>query len=223
VVRLWEQDSALFLANPALLPLAVLTQSSSPQALLQEVAQLVASIEDIDRRQNIASCAGVLAGLRFEEDVIRQLFREDMMQGSVIYQSIRQEGKQEGLQEGLKQEALTIAVRLLRRRFGEIETRITAKVQALSRKQLEELIEDLLDVSKIEDLEAWLEQQQQREREVNLIVRQLNRRLGEVEPALIERVRGLPIAQLEALGEALLDFSEVADLVAWLQPLQQEE
>jgi predicted transposase/invertase (TIGR01784 family) len=223
VVRLWEQDSALFLANPALLPLAVLTQSSSPQALLQEVAQQVASIEDIDRRQNIASCAGVLAGLRFEEDVIRQLFREDMMQGSVIYQSIRQEGKQEGLQEGLKQEALTIAVRLLRRRFGEIETRITAKVQALSRKQLEELIEDLLDVSKIEDLEAWLEQQQQREREVNLIVRQLNRRLGEVEPALIERVRGLPIAQLEALGEALLDFSEVADLVAWLQPLQQEE
>jgi predicted transposase/invertase (TIGR01784 family) len=227
VVRLWEQDSALFLANPALLPLAVLTQSSSPQALLQEVAEQVASIEDIDQRQNIASCAGVLAGLRFEEDVIRQLFREDMMQGSVIYQSIRQEGKQEGkqegLQEGLKQEALTIAVRLLRRRFGEMETRITAKVQALSRKQLEELIENLLDFSKIEDLEAWLEQQQQREREVNLIVRQLNRRLGEVEPALIERVRGLPIAQLEALGEALLDFSEVADLVAWLQPLQQEE
>ncbi|GAB4208683.1 MAG: DUF4351 domain-containing protein [Coleofasciculaceae cyanobacterium] len=221
VVRLWEQDSAPFLANPALLPLAVLTQSSSPQLLLQDVAEQVVSIEDIEQRQNIASCAGVLAGLRFEEDLIRQLFREDMMRGSVIYQSIRQEGKQEGLQEGLKQEALTLAMRLLRRRFGEMETRIAAKVQALSRQQLEELIEDLLeDFSRIEDLEAWLEQQQQRETELNLIVRQLNRRLGEVESALIERVRELPIAQLEALGEALLDFSEVADLVAWLEPLQ---
>ena len=120
------------------------------------------------------------------------------MRESVIYQSIRQEGKQEGLQEGLKQEALTLAMRLLLRRFGEMERRITAKVKALSRKQLEELIEDLLDFPKIEDLEAWLEQQQQGEREINLIVRQINRRLDEVEPVLIERVRELPITQLEA-------------------------
>ncbi len=34
VVRMWEQDSALFLGNPALLPLAPLTQTTSPQRLL---------------------------------------------------------------------------------------------------------------------------------------------------------------------------------------------
>ncbi|HAA27141.1 MAG TPA: flagellar assembly protein H, partial [Cyanobacteria bacterium UBA8553] len=62
----------------------------------------------------------------------------------------------EGLQEGLKQEALTLALRLLRRRFGELETRIVAKVQELSREQLEELAEDLLDFSELEDLDAWL-------------------------------------------------------------------
>ncbi|WP_446371350.1 DUF4351 domain-containing protein [Coleofasciculus sp. G3-WIS-01] len=55
---------------------------------------------------------------------------------------------------------------------------------------------------------------------MNLIVRQLKRRLGEVEPVLIERVRRLPIVQLEALAEALLDFSEVSDLVDWLEQLQ---
>jgi hypothetical protein len=33
---------------------------------------------------------------------------------------------------------------------------------------------------------------------------------------LIERVRGLSIGRLEGLGEALLDFSVVADLEAWL-------
>jgi predicted transposase YdaD len=153
VIRLWEQDSSLFLTNPALLPLAALTKSDSPQALLEDVAEQVASIEEIELRQNIASCAGILAGLRFEEDLIRQLFREDIMRESVIYQSIRQEGKQ----EGLKQEALTLTMRLLRRRFGELEARIVAKVQALPREQLEELTEALLDFSEVEDLDAWLE------------------------------------------------------------------
>jgi predicted transposase/invertase (TIGR01784 family) len=157
VIRLWEQDSSSFLSNPALLPLAALTKSDSPQALLEDVAEQVASIEEIELRQNIASCAGILAGLRFEENLIRKLFREDIMRESVIYQSIRQEGKQEGLQEGLKQEALTLAMRLLRRRFGELETRIVAKVQQLSREQLEELTEALLDFSEVEDLDAWLE------------------------------------------------------------------
>lgn len=74
VIRLWEQNSALFLTNPALLPLAALTKSASPQALLEEVAQQVASIKESEQRQNITSCAGILAGLRFEEDLIRQLF-----------------------------------------------------------------------------------------------------------------------------------------------------
>jgi predicted transposase/invertase (TIGR01784 family) len=157
VIRLWEQDSSSFLSNPALLPLAALTKSDSPQALLEDVAEQVASIEEIEQRQNIASCAGILAGLRFEENLIRQLFREDIMRESVIYQSIRQEGKQEGLQEGLKQEALKLTMRLLRRRFGELETRIVAKVQQLSREQLEELTEALFDFSEVEDLDAWLE------------------------------------------------------------------
>jgi len=48
----------------------------------------------------------------------------------------------------------------------------------------------------------------------------IERRLGKVEPALIERVRELPPEQLEALGVALLDFSDVADLVDWLEQAQ---
>jgi hypothetical protein len=40
VIRLWEQDSALFLNNPALLPLAPLTRTDSPAALLSQVAQI---------------------------------------------------------------------------------------------------------------------------------------------------------------------------------------
>ncbi len=54
------------------------------------------------------------------------------------------------------------------------------------------------------------------EGEKKLIIRLLNRRLGEIDGLLIERIAGLSIEQLENLGEALLDFSTVADLEAWL-------
>ncbi len=52
--------------------------------------------------------------------------------------------------------------------------------------------------------------------ELRLIMRLLNRRFGEIDSSLIERIQGLSIEQLENLGEALLDFSGVADLEAWL-------
>ncbi|MBE9213767.1 DUF4351 domain-containing protein [Plectonema cf. radiosum LEGE 06105] len=56
--------------------------------------------------------------------------------------------------------------------------------------------------------------------EKRLVIRQLNRRLGEINSSLIDRINGLSIERLETLGEALLDFTSVADLESWLN--QQE-
>lgn len=53
VVRLWEQDSTLFLANPALLPLASLTRTDLPQTLLAQVAEQVATIPDREKRRRL--------------------------------------------------------------------------------------------------------------------------------------------------------------------------
>jgi Domain of unknown function (DUF4351) len=49
-----------------------------------------------------------------------------------------------------------------------------------------------------------------------LILHQLNRRVGSVSIDLATRIKALPLAQLEELGEVLLDFSQMNDLVAWL-------
>ena len=59
-------------------------------------------------------------------------------------------------------------------------------------------------------------QEGKQEGEKNLILRLLHRRIGEIDSLLIERITGLSIEQLENLGEALLDFSSVADLEGWL-------
>ena len=55
------------------------------------------------------------------------------------------------------------------------------------------------------------------EGEVNLILRQLSRKLGDLSPELTSQVRQLNLAQLEILGEMLLEFDNQQDLVNWLR------
>ena len=52
-----------------------------------------------------------------------------------------------------------------------------------------------------------------------MVLRQLTRRLGVLLEEQVERVRGLSVAELEDLGEALLDFTEMADLECHLAGL----
>jgi predicted transposase/invertase (TIGR01784 family) len=59
-------------------------------------------------------------------------------------------------------------------------------------------------------------QQGRQQGQSNLILRQLKRRLGEVESADEARITELSVEQLEALGDALLDFANRDDLLTWL-------
>jgi predicted transposase YdaD len=52
--------------------------------------------------------------------------------------------------------------------------------------------------------------------EARVIVRQLNRRLGSITDRVSTQIRQLTVPQLEDLGEALLDFTKMEDLVSWL-------
>ena len=52
--------------------------------------------------------------------------------------------------------------------------------------------------------------------EASVTLRLLNRRCGPLSEATIARIQTLPLDQLEALAEALLDFSGPADLTSWL-------
>ncbi len=54
------------------------------------------------------------------------------------------------------------------------------------------------------------------EGEPSLVLRLLKRRIGEFDSQLEVRIRNLSVAQLEELGEALLDFSTQDDLLTWL-------
>ena len=53
--------------------------------------------------------------------------------------------------------------------------------------------------------------------EVELVLRQLSRRLGNISGSQEKAIRKLPLASIEALGEALLEFASRADLARWLR------
>ena len=56
----------------------------------------------------------------------------------------------------------------------------------------------------------------------SLIFRLLNRRVSEIPDTVQEQIHQLPLPGLEALGEALLDFTGLEDLVSWLAAYQEQ-
>jgi predicted transposase YdaD len=63
----------------------------------------------------------------------------------------------EGREEGRRREASTLALRQLERRCGSLDAPTSARIEALSLSQLEELALALLDFRSAQDLQAWLE------------------------------------------------------------------
>ena len=109
-------------------------------------------IEESNARSSISACTQILAGLRFDRSLINQIFREEIMQESVIYQDILLKGEQ----KGQKKEALSLITRLLSRRLGEINSQMEGQIRNLSLPQLENLAEALLDFTSESDLTDWL-------------------------------------------------------------------
>jgi hypothetical protein len=139
--------------------------------------------------------------------------------------------------------AETLWVRLLGR--GAVQQQAIAQVLALApddarrARVLQLLVNWKISLDVIQELEpeeqgimaqlsqAYLEWEQQTEArgvergERSLILRQLNRQVGEVPESVRSRVAALSISQLEELGEALLDFTSLADLEVWLAAVRE--
>jgi predicted transposase YdaD len=76
-------------------------------------------------------------------------------------------------------------------------------------------IAEMLGLVELQETRVYQEGRQEGER--SLILKQLDRKLGSISADLRSQVESLSVSQLEALGEALLDFSSIEDLKTWLQ------
>jgi predicted transposase YdaD len=96
------------------------------------VAEELGKIEGSVERGQIAACTEILAGLRFNKTLIKQLFREDIMRESVIYQDI--------LQQGQKQALKTSILDVLEARFSAVAPELNSRLEGLTPEQLRGLL-----------------------------------------------------------------------------------
>ncbi|MCT0224839.1 DUF4351 domain-containing protein [Synechococcus sp. CS-1328] len=76
--------------------------------------------------------------------------------------------------------------------------------------------EEIRHTRAVQDWLAEGRQEGRQEGEANVTLRLLTRRCGPLNDATTARIQALPLEQLEALAEALLDFQGPDDLAAWL-------
>ena len=161
VIRLWERSSEEFQQLPGLLPFAALGKTNDRVGTLRQVANQIDALGDRRLQNNLTASSAILAGLVLEQDVIQRIFRSAVMKESVIYQEIRaealDEGRQEGRQEGQTDEARSLLLRLLSKKFGTLSDRYQTQINSLALEQMESLSEALLDFTIVTDLDCWLQ------------------------------------------------------------------
>jgi predicted transposase YdaD len=156
VVKMWEEPTELFLNDPVLLPFATLTQTGSADRLLNQVAYQVESLPEPEQRRQISSYVQLMAGLKYDKDIVHRLFSEGIMRESVIYQEILQEGEARGEIRGEARGRQLMVVQFLSRQMGPLSPSLVSQLDRLSLKQMEALSVVVFDFTTLADLTQWL-------------------------------------------------------------------
>jgi predicted transposase/invertase (TIGR01784 family) len=156
VIKLWQEEFKWPEEHIGLLPLALLMRSDDPKLSLVRIAERLMKVEPPSLRSELITCAHVLAGLRFDKELIKALFPEEIMQESVTYQEIIQKGIQRGLLEGKLEGKLEMVLRLLKHRYGQLEPGALAQIEKLNASALDDLSEAVLDFKDESGFERWL-------------------------------------------------------------------
>ena len=96
------------------------------------------------------------------------------------------------------------------------EPRAIREAKEEGREEGREEIKAMLGLNLLEEPRAIREAKEEgREEGRSLVLRQLTKKVGDLDPSIRDRVSALSVDQLETLGEALLDFSSATDLGVW--------
>lgn len=154
VVKMWEQDPEPLLADPGLVPLAVLAKTDKPEELVKQVADVVQNIPEPGLRSDSTAAAFMLAGLRFDRNSLRSLFREEIMKHSSTYLDLVERSEQRGIVQG----ALSMLKELLKHHFGQLPEVVEERLAKLDAPTLTQLGVAQSEFASLDELLAWIEQ-----------------------------------------------------------------
>ncbi|MGH9838113.1 MAG: Rpn family recombination-promoting nuclease/putative transposase [Blastocatellia bacterium] len=157
VILMCEQDPEALLAHDGLLPLALLARSPQPEALLREVADRVQNIPEPGLRSDLTAAAFMLGGLRFDQTLLRSLFKEEIMIQSSTYRDLVERSEARGIRLG----KLDLLQEQLFYKFGVLPEAVKRAIADLNPDSLTHLSKALLEFKSVDDLHAWLKENQQ--------------------------------------------------------------
>ena len=117
----------------------------------------VEQIPEPEQRRQVSSYVQLMAGLKYDKEVVRRLFSEGIMRESVIHQEIFQAGEVQGEARGEAQGERRMVVRILSRKLGDLSPFFISQLNELSLGKIEALGDAMVDFMSIEDLTQWLE------------------------------------------------------------------
>ena len=95
------------------------------------------------------------------------------------------------------------------------------KFDKLSQTEVEEMLGITLKETQVyREIKKEVREEGREEGQKSLLLRLLTRKVGELSSEVRQNIDSLSIEQLENLGEALLEFSSMADLENWLKTHQ---
>ncbi len=162
VLNLWEVPVDLVFRNKitSLLPFVPILAGGGEESVVKEA---VKKLRENEQLQELEPLLSFFASFVLETPVFQQTMRWDMtiLRESPWYQEILLEGdkrgEKRGLQQGKEQGKADLLIRLLSKRFGNLNPALESQILSLEVSQLEALSDNLFDFSGINDVHDWLE------------------------------------------------------------------
>ena len=173
--------------------LVVETKKRTPERVRQLINQARSKLADEMQRKvlDLIETVVLYKFPRINRQELAIMFGLNELRKTRYYQEVRQEAREE-LQDEVRQQ-------VLQELQEEVRQQVRQELQEEVRQQVQREV-----------------QEEVRQEASVLIRRQLLRRLGAVNLPMQERIAQLSVPQLENLADALLNFSNEADLAAWL-------
>jgi predicted transposase YdaD len=155
VINLWEIEADLVFAEnlSSLLPFVPILKGGGEEAVVRKA---VIKLRENEQLSDLEPLLSFFAAFVLEMPIVQQIMRWDMivLRESPWYQEILKEGEKRGEQRG----ETNLVIRLLSKRFGNLDQELAEKIRQLSIPQLETLGESIFNFSAMADLENWLQQ-----------------------------------------------------------------
>ena len=144
-----------------------------------------------------------------------QLILAQDVQAPVLVQQLLQRAKTEIADPLVTRDIIDLLETVLVSKFAQLSRKEIQAMFLLSDIKQTRVYQEAKQEGRQEGRQEGLQEGRQ-EGEIHLLIRQLSRRFGKISDRRVQVINSLTLEQLDDLGEALLDFGELADLDNWL-------